>query len=628
MSSRPSASIETTPNTPVVFQRGLPECTSPLLRAGLAGLYSTLYSLKDEKKPKTLSWELTQDSIQITSKGEFSKDFQWIINHGYQTKEGIFYCPGIHRSKTIHKDRMHFHNAMMGTFLQHGRIQVRTKGGGTAVSIEDECKLLYFPLLVEEKKIKYRKDAESILFAEKRGSTWSFENLVELSGYVMPGAPPRFTHETSWIGTIADAFLLFFAPLSCSFAEIEPSRGTWCILIPELEDLETFERFRRDYEVNTINMFAGGPGDAALRYLTEMDLTGNKKDFSPNGCEVYVIGKVAWNKKQQVRRLMMRIHPTEKNFRIYKKMRGIFQNKIHLKKTDASSKSKKSSTRSTDKNKTQKKKDENYHWVSSPYAAARIAENLVQGKRWYYQFAKPLSWYIDTLERKRKSSPGSSHEKIWFESIRRFERAELIKFMENNEIWNSEEEQWFVKSFHETLSRLYAKEASHLNRRGGSRTLGDRWKHMNEKIYRDLAQAKTSPQIRTVISDLWAKSGRPPSLQEHTGALWKFISKDSEYARDLSLVALASYQGSSSLFRETVKDAVQKDEGRQLSLNLEKATTQEQVLKAYQTLWDFIETNDEQEKNDLEVFVTKNWKRALEIGQEEIQKAKKKSNDA
>ncbi|EMO07492.1 CRISPR-associated protein Cas8a1/Csx13, MYXAN subtype-like protein [Leptospira interrogans serovar Icterohaemorrhagiae str. Verdun HP] len=148
----------------------------------------------------------------------------------------------------------------------------------------------------------------------------------------MPGAPPRFTHETSWIGTIADAFLLFFAPLSCSFAEIEPSRGTWCILIPELEDLETFERFRRDYEVNTINMFAGGPGDAALRYLTEMDLTGNKKDFSPNGCEVYVIGKVAWNKKQQVRRLMMRIHPTEKNFRIYKKMRGIFQNKIHLKK--------------------------------------------------------------------------------------------------------------------------------------------------------------------------------------------------------------------------------------------------------------------------------------------------------
>ncbi|MBE8398601.1 CRISPR-associated protein Cas8a1/Csx13, partial [Leptospira borgpetersenii serovar Hardjo-bovis] len=138
----------------------------------------------------------------------------------------------------------------------------------------------------------------------------------------------------------------------------------------------------------------------------------------------------------------------------------------------------------------------------------------------------------------------------------------------------------------------------------------------------------TSPQIRTVISDLWAKSGRPPSLQEHTGALWKFISKDSEYARDLSLVALASYQGSSSLFRETVKDAVQKDEGRQLSLNLEKATTQEQVLKAYQTLLDFVETNDEQEKNDLEVFVTKNWKRALEIGQEEIQKAKKKSNDA
>ncbi|MBE8436064.1 CRISPR-associated protein Cas8a1/Csx13, partial [Leptospira borgpetersenii] len=156
----------------------------------------------------------------------------------------------------------------------------------------------------------------------------------------------------------------------------------------------------------------------------------------------------------------------------YKKMRGIFQNKIHLKKTDTSSKSKKSSTRSTDKNKTQKKKDENYHRVSSPYAAARIAENLVQGKRWYYQFAKPLSWYIDTLERKRKSSPGSSHEKIWFKSIRRFERAELIKFMENNEIWNSEEEQWFVKSFHETLSRLYAKEASHLNRRGGSRTLG------------------------------------------------------------------------------------------------------------------------------------------------------------
>lgn len=129
---------------------------SPTSRGSCWFVFDSVFIGK-RKKPKTLSWELTQDSIQITSKGEFSKDFQWIINHGYQTKEGIFYCPGIHRSKTIHKDRMHFHNAMMGTFLQHGRIQVRTKGGGTAVSIEDECKLLYFPLLVEEKKSNIEK---------------------------------------------------------------------------------------------------------------------------------------------------------------------------------------------------------------------------------------------------------------------------------------------------------------------------------------------------------------------------------------------------------------------------------------------------------------------------------------
>ena len=106
-----------------------------------------------------------------------------------------------------------------------------------------------------------------------------------------------------------------------------------------------------------------------------------------------------------------------------------------------------------------------------------------------------------------------------------------------------EAEKVFVEAFWETLDSLYAR--ANATKRGGSRSVDDRFKHLNEDIRRSLTSAKTRPLLRGVLAGLFARAGRPKSVGLHTPAIWRLIDNSEHWqkGRDLAVIlALASHR--------------------------------------------------------------------------------------
>ena len=127
--------------------------------------------------------------------------------------------------------------------------------------------------------------------------------------------------------------------------------------------------------------------------------------------------------------------------------------------------------------------------------------------------------------------------------------------MENSIAWQTPEEQWFVEAFHAALRNRYGIEVSNKEKRGGSREISERFKDLNEEVRRDLTRAKTADIFRSVIANFWAAAGHVKPLEEHTAEIWRFVTQDWKCARDLALVALASYKVKEKISNENAPEA-------------------------------------------------------------------------
>ena len=118
-----------------------------------------------------------------------------------------------------------------------------------------------------------------------------------------------------------------------------------------------------------------------------------------------------------------------------------------------------------------------------------------------------------------------------------------MRLIQDDNMWDSEAEKFFAQAFWEALDSLYAQEAE-ATERGGSRSVTDRFEHLNEDIRRSLMQAKTRALLRANLSELFAKAGRTKTFRAYAPAIWRLIDHVDHWkkGRDLALVALASYR--------------------------------------------------------------------------------------
>lgn len=126
-----------------------------------------------------------------------------------------------------------------------------------------------------------------------------------------------------------------------------------------------------------------------------------------------------------------------------------------------------------------------------------------------------------------------------------------------------ESERFFVKACHEAwrarLGQLFESECQRLNLPRGSlpEDAGRRLVQRERDRFRAaVTRCKNAATIRETITDFWARSGSLPTLRQHWDAVLPLFDEEHwQVARDLALLALASYASERTEDEEQPKDS-------------------------------------------------------------------------
>jgi len=545
-----------------------------LERAGLAGLYMSLQSAKAAKKDLSpLQWsdaDLSPNSVTLRWSGPAKEAFSKLITWAWQVRDGVLYFPAAHdRVEVVNWHlRVPMHNGVMRTFLQHPNVQPKLERVIRLIQLdEDRTVTVDFeppaervedhdrPINEKTKRLHKKKspsvrvrphdDIEKLFDANG-----SFKaRPVSLSNWIYPGIAGRYGDEGSWEGEPRRTLLLFFAPTICLYQRLQGEGGNWVLIVPDIRDLKTFAECRPFVHFDSAMIDAASLGDAGLRFVTEFGTRVQREDLNA-GCRVIAMGYVKYYQGQSIRKAVLDVPAKLSIIKRYRILHGIFPNHFQRRKAElpeAPAGTPKKRRRRKENIKHKEEIPQGNGWYKLPTGRGRIADNLVNGLPWYRDLFVPLPWDEDEMERQRKffksrDNRSYSQETTWFLSLS-LQRSKLMKLITDDDMWDTEAEKVFVEAVWETLDSLYAQEADAI-KRGGSRTVTDRFKHLNEDIRRSLMQAKTRVLLRGVLAGLFAKAGRRKSIAHHTAAVWRLIDHPEYWrkGRDLALLGLASHR--------------------------------------------------------------------------------------
>jgi CRISPR-associated protein Cas8a1/Csx13 len=518
-----------------------------LERAGLAALYMTLRAADESgENLSPLEWDencLTPDRVTIRIAGNDRDAITRLFEYAWQTREGVLYFPAVHRDGTARDNsfkRAPMHNGITRTFLQHPRVQPKGKLVEQIVELDENrhVKVVYQPL--DSGTLKPISDLKRGSFFGRDGALASGD--VELSSWVFPGIAPRYGEEVAWRGPAALGLLLMLAPISCLYQQLHSEPGTWLFVIPDVHDLEEFNAVRTSstFVLDSTFTDVASLGDAGLRFLSEYTSYGARQDLQA-GCRVVAMGKVGYYQSQSIRKGIVDVdsRTLANGVRRYAVLHRVMKNRWAKRKVKAEDGEPQKSAKRKKKPSTEPQPTD---FIATPTGRGRIADNLIERRSWYEDLFTPLPWDHDALERQRKRKPGTSIERLWFENLF-YQRRCLMELIQEDDMWDIEAERLFVEGFWQILKALYRREAQ-ATERGGSRSAKDRMEDLNEEIRRELMRAKTRPLLRETIADLFARpveKFRSPVVRKHPATIWRFIDDDWKRARDLALLALASY---------------------------------------------------------------------------------------
>ncbi len=447
-------------------------------------------------------------------------DYAWQAKDGrIQDGLGVLYFPAVHRGSAADDGLQRYveHTGVLRTFLQHARIQPKTKPEQFQHDLGDDH-VVRLQIVEPKGKLVYREEARTELFKKGR----LVDGRLEFSSFLVPGATSRYSTEPSWSGSLRQAFALLLAPTAAYYLSLG-AKG-WVIVVPDVSDLLGFVRLRPRAGIDYESHRAGSAADAGLATLVRLKLSHalvglDAVQARPTRCEVVHVGGVIWN-KQNVRRMRLELVPGQAELEHFEAVARWLPNRY------------------------QKRKDDDGGFIRVPSPRGVIAANLGAGRPWFYRLFDVPRDERDNLESQRKklgkNGEGKSVERLWFHELSRFYRKELNGIM--NDVPMQTADEAFVGAFHQALRRLYGKEADAAKR--GSRSASERLEDLTEEIRRRIERSQTRSLLRETIASLFARAGRTESLQQHRSEIWSLIDSERDWARarDLSLLALASYQ--------------------------------------------------------------------------------------
>lgn len=502
---------------PLVISLATPGMT-PMLRAGVGGLAASLRAIaRDEgiRWPSKGSCRVPLgpgaaviDEIQVTLEwgSSVEKTLEALVDQSFRiTKSGLIDLPGTRATEHSLPLQVALQDALKRTFLQHGK-STSKKGSTRTASIEIDEKPVPVSYQPYGEFVHRSEAVGSILKAMKSGT-------VDLPGWAYPGAAVRHTglgSATSIAYTPALAIAAFFAIVGC-LSLLAPGRGGVLVLLLPRSLLQ-FAIVRERLTPGRVDeVTVAGPNDAVLtaRVLLRAKAIGAANGVA--GVEALLLRATAWDSKQKYRVGTASSRAIEEGaLRTFEKAIKCLPTQLVTLK--------------------EKKKEETGYFASPSLLREFVAGNLALSRRWFAGFASARpdgERYLHYLRKSDNKGALMGREREGLEvMIQSLEEAEGI----------------LVRSVHVAIRQRFGAIADETE---SQTARNKRWDNEREKWRLAFAQAKTHEQVRGALTDLWSRAGPNSELKASWEKVLPLLRADSwQAARDLALLALASYRGS------------------------------------------------------------------------------------
>ena len=489
-------------NSKIQLNQGDPSMTL-MHRAGLAGLWMTLKQLEQQyptsaERPGNFTWLLTPRSISLDWEGQDLEILDWLLKQSFQiSPEGLISLTGLNPQSMDIGTQVTIHQGITGTFLQHNKFFKSTGKVSKKLSIDG------IEIVAEYKKAasyahqdfaKHLCDEEGRLLPQTIGS----------AGWLYPGAVVRhyaFKEQTQFEETLEQALALLFAPVACQYFVLplhsHKKRAQYALVIPEVADLELYaERCWALRNFGYKNLQASSLGDAGLRFLTHEITLELARHNQVDQCQVITFGTVDWSPQQKTRTELVMVEATQQVLFNYKLSCDYFSEN-------------------------QVVEHKNGNFISPSHARGLIADNLVRGLPWWFNFFT-------------KINKPNLLKRVYYE------REGLYNMIQNSQ-WDEKAQKLFVQACHEALRKTFAKIYGRTKEDGYAQV-----QRKTERMRAELGRCKNAASFRRFITDFWARAGRISILEDHWEELLPLTTgmMDWKVARDLTLLALASYKPS------------------------------------------------------------------------------------
>jgi CRISPR-associated protein Cas8a1/Csx13 len=489
-----------------------------LHRVGLAGLAMTLRALEADGTAARLAargaWEVTDQTVTLRWRGEGAAFFGDLLKASFRlTPSGLIWFAGLGDPAQDWEISAVLHNAMLRSFLQHGPTTRVSRGKVTSINVGDDEE----PVVIRFQPLGAYKH-QGVALGKKQALRFDGVTPLEVAGWLYPGGVVRHNQAptTALMETPDRALALIYAPVGAIFFEVHRRtagvRPEYSVVLPAVRDVTAYTEAREGFaRGGAARLQVSGVAEAAARVLADFEARRVLRVVDTDRCTVIAFGTVPWSKQQKTRVDLFEVRDV--------KTAGLqaYQAASHaLVPRKIEGKPDKESGLST-------------YWWSVPQTPDLVAENVVHDAPWWRGFAGMWA-------RVRAEMQGEERRwALWGE------QEGLHMMVGDRRVMPDGAEANLVRACHEAWRRRLGE----LGER--ARDTGTPFERLAEREYErvriSFARCKNAAMLRRTLTDFWSRSGAQPALQEGWMDVLPLLSRRWQEARDLALLALASYRG-------------------------------------------------------------------------------------
>jgi CRISPR-associated protein Cas8a1/Csx13 len=286
-------------------------------RAALGGLAATIRAW-GTNPPDGITAEVTRDCVRLAW-GDRMTD-QEALHHILEasfklTADKLIDLPGQGIKAGQDDMRLAIHNGIAGTFLQHNKMRPGEKEPRRfALRIDDDTSEIFTYKAINS-YAHQKAQGTGLLDAKYKGH---FPPTASIPQAVVPGAMSGAMELQS---SAEEAILLLFLMVGCAIFLLRPrtyqDKAQYCVIVPDVIDLERFARALhwiaitgpgiKRFSNRYLERVVGGAEEAALRFLIDLQADDITSERSVAGCLAVAMGKVAWDKNQLNRSIIIKL---------------------------------------------------------------------------------------------------------------------------------------------------------------------------------------------------------------------------------------------------------------------------------------------------------------------------------